>query len=43
MTPKGWMDPWYNLDIDNMSARYRKGFPRGTKLLVALIPVTVLA
>ena len=42
MTPEGWMDPWYNLDIDNMSAGYRKSFPRGTKLLVALIPVNVL-
>ena len=43
MTPEGWMDPWYNLDIDNMSAGYRKSFPRGTKLLVALIPVKMLA
>lgn len=39
MTPDGWMDPWYNLEVNNMSARYRKTYPRGTKLLVALVPV----
>lgn len=43
MTPEGWMDPWYNLDKGNMSADYRKSFPKGTKLLVALIPVNALA
>ena len=33
------MDPWYNLDVNNMSARYREDYPKGTELLVALVPV----
>lgn len=38
-TPSGWMDPWYNLDPEIKVARYRKGYPRGSEFLVALIPV----
>lgn len=38
-TPHGWMDPWYNLDDKKIEARYRKGRPKGTSFLVALVPV----
>jgi hypothetical protein len=37
-TPKGWMDPWYNLR-KNKEAKYRDDLPRGTTLQVALIPI----
>ena len=40
MTPEGWMDPWFNLDENNMSARYRDDYPGSTELLVALVPVS---
>lgn len=38
-TPGGWMDPWFNLDPKEKVARYRKGYPRESEFLVALIPV----
>jgi len=39
-TPNGWMDPWYNIIENNMVARYRKKYPKGTYFLVALVPVS---
>jgi len=36
-TPKGWMDPWYNLRKQR-TAQYRDELPRGTSVEVFLIP-----
>lgn len=36
-TPKGWMDPWYNLRKQRQ-ARYRKDYPRGAAFFSALVP-----
>ena len=38
-TPKGWMDPWHNLDSKPRRANFRRDFPEGTEFLVALIPM----
>lgn len=37
-TPKGWMDPWYNLRKAR-KAEYRADYPRGTSPRVFLVPV----
>ena len=39
-TPHGWMDPWYDLEKNNMVAEYRERYPDDTDFLVALIPVS---
>lgn len=39
--PGGWMDPWYDLEKNNMVAKYREDYPDESYFLVALIPVNV--
>ncbi|MEA9559116.1 hypothetical protein [Xanthomonas campestris] len=36
--PGGYMDPWFDLIEDCREAKVRKDIPKGTKIVVALIP-----
>ncbi len=38
--PKGYMDPWVDLKEGELKGKWRQGLPKGTKVYVALIPVS---